>query len=148
LVVDRGEDVSHIATCEWRSTLRGSKIVAETCLNFPDGRAEVLDVLLRDCGQHLHDDEPAQPRGAGIPEGRQRTESGGFLGTMNPMACRIEHHDDTPAIREAEVTYDGRRNLFRRASAVNHESAALKQSDADARAPPAAQVDRIPFDIE
>src|SRR5215472_13158641 len=143
-----GEHGGDIGTCESRPALRGGEIIAETRLKLLDSGTEALNILLSDGGQRLHDDQPAELRGIAIGEGWQLAECRNLVGAMDPVACRIEHHNDPPAVREADMAHYRRRNLLARATAVDDESTTVKQSDADARACAAAEVDRISFNIE
>src|SRR5215470_13276963 len=146
--VKRGQHRGNVGTGERRSALRSGKIVAETCLNVLDRRAKTHNVFLGRGGQHLHDDEPAEASCIVFRKGRQLGESRDLLSAMDPATRRIEHHNDSPAIGKADVAHNRRRGVRLRTTAVDDESAAAKQSNADARARAAAEVDRIRFDIE
>src|SRR5215471_13945616 len=147
-MVERGQHSGNVRAGERRSALGGGKIAAKGVLNFLEGSAETHDVFLGHRGEHLHDDEPAEPGGIVFREWRQLPERIYLLGAVDSATRRIEQQNDSPAIRKRKAADDWRRCLCLRAPAVDHQSAMMKQPDADARTRTAAEVERIARNIE
>src|SRR5215470_7103505 len=146
--IERSEHGGDVGTCESHSTLRDREIVAKARLKLLDRRSKAHNVVFGGRGQCFHDDQPAELGSVAIRERWQAAESRNFVGAVDPPTCRIEYHNNSPAIREADMADDWGRSLVLQAAAVDNESASVKQPDTDTRARAAAEVDRIPFNIE
>src|SRR5262245_55267143 len=148
LALEQIEGGCHVGTGEPASALYGRKIVSEPRLQLLDCGAESGDVAVRQCGQRLHQHEPAQMRGLGVRARRKLAEEFALVRPVYALPVRVEYNEDAPLFGERDAADDRRRRLPRSAPAIDDEAALLEQADADARARAASKPDGVVAHVE
>ena len=67
---------------------------------------------------------------------------------MDTLTFRVENHQDAPIVRKRETADDRRKPRHVPTAAIDHQPAAGKKSDADARTRSTPKPQRITFDVE
>jgi hypothetical protein len=148
LTLEQTECDRNIRTIEPASALNRGVMIAEMCLELLDCRAETRKIALSYRRQGPHEDEAAEVGGGRFVKWRKFGERSILVGAMHALPARIKNNQHTPAIRKRHVA-DNRRSGGRRSpSAIDYQTAPIKQANADAGARTAAESDRITTNVE
>src|SRR4051794_19343344 len=101
-------------------------MVADSALDFADGRTEIKPILLGERGHEPHQREMREVCGFALREILQCSEGGTLSFTEQAALRAIEHQQHAPARRKFQ-SRDERRIAARcAAAAVDHETAVLE----------------------
>jgi hypothetical protein len=108
--IKRVQDIGDGGTGEPRTALCPSEVVAKAHLQFFDCGAEIIEVMLGESWECLHQYYTADVRGIRFRHRRQSRERPSLVGAVQAAPIGVENHQNSPTIRERESADDWRRN--------------------------------------
>ena len=105
------------------ASLGGGEMIAEPMLHLGDTGAERCEIALDQRRHDLHQNEPTNMSSFGFGKRGQGRKGLDLLCAMNAFTFIIEDQQDTPFLREAMASDDGRKPAIAAAAGIENHAA-------------------------